>query len=130
MLNIILSILTSFLITFLTIPIVISVVRKNEKFLDKPSSDRASHKISVPTFGGIAIFCGILFSIIFWINLAEFTVLQPLLSALLIVFFIGVVDDLISLSPFKKLAGQILAITVVIYFRLLFKLNSEYKDSN
>ena len=31
-------------------------------------------------------------------------------------FFIGVVDDLISLSPFKKLAGQILAITIVIYF--------------
>ena len=116
MLEIILSISTAFLITFLTIPIVISVVKKNEKFLDKPNSDRASHKISIPTFGGIAIFCGILFSIIFWLNLAEYTVLQPLLSALLIVFFIGVVDDLISLSPFKKLVGQLLAITVVVYF--------------
>lgn len=114
--DIIFSIITSFLITFFTIPIVISVVRKNDKFLDKPSSDRASHKIGVPTFGGIAIFCGILFSIIFWINLAEYTVLQPLLSSLLIVFFIGVVDDLISLSPFKKLAGQLLAIIIVIYF--------------
>ena len=116
MLDIILSISTAFLITFLTIPIVISVVKKNEKLLDKPNSDRASHKISVPTFGGIAIFCGILFSIIFWINLAKYTALQPLLSALLIVFFIGVVDDLISLSPFKKLVGQLLAITVVVYF--------------
>ena len=116
MLDIILSISTAFLITFLTIPIVISVVKKNEKLLDKPNSDRASHKISVPTFGGIAIFCGILFSIIFWINLAIYTALQPLLSALLIVFFIGVVDDLISLSPFKKLVGQLLAITVVVYF--------------
>ena len=116
MLDIILSISTAFLITFLIIPIVISVVKKNEKLLDKPISDRASHKISVPTFGGIAIFCGILFSIIFWINLAEYTVLQPLLSALLIVFFIGVVDDLITLSPFKKLVGQLLAITVVVYF--------------
>ena len=116
MLDIILSISTAFFITFLTIPIVISVVKKNEKLLDKPSSDRASHKISVPTFGGIAIFCGILFSIIFWINLSKYTALQPLLSALLIVFFIGVVDDLISLSPFKKLVGQLLAITVVVYF--------------
>ena len=116
MLDIILSVSTAFFITFFTIPIVISVVKKNEKFLDKPSSDRASHKISVPTFGGIAIFCAILFSIIFWINLSKYTALQPLLSALLIVFFIGVVDDLISLSPFKKLVGQLLAITVVIYF--------------
>ena len=116
MLDVILSISTAFFITFLTIPIVISVVKKNEKFLDKPSSDRASHKISVPTFGGIAIFCAILFSIIFWINLSKYTSLQPVLSALLIVFFIGVVDDLISLSPFKKLVGQLLAITVVIFF--------------
>ena len=116
MTDIIFSILTAFLITFFTIPIVINIVRQNHKLLDKPISDRASHKVSVPTFGGIAIFCGILFSIIFWINLAEYTVLQPILSALLIMFFIGVVDDLISLSPFKKMLGQLLAIAIVIYF--------------
>mgnify|MGYP001355051371 CR=1 FL=1 len=125
MIDVFLSISTSCLITFFTIPIVISIVRQNEKFLDKPNSDRASHKVSVPTFGGIAIFCGILFSIIFWIKLGEYTVLQPILSALLIVFFIGVVDDLISLSPFKKLIGQLLAITVVIYFTDL-RINSMY----
>ena len=115
MTDIIFCILTAFLITFFTIPIVINIVRQNHKLLDKPISDRASHKVSVPTFGGIAIFCGILFSIIFWINLAEYTVLQPILSALLIMFFIGVVDDLISLSPFKKMLGQLLAIAIVIY---------------
>ena len=116
MIDVWLSILTAFLITFLSIPTVINIVRQNEKFLDKPMSDRASHKVSVPTFGGVAIFCGILFSIIFWINLAEYTLLQPLLSALLVVFFIGVIDDLISLSPLKKLIGQLLAIFIVIYF--------------
>ena len=65
MLDIILSVSTAFFITFFTIPIVISVVKKNEKFLDKPSSDRASHKISVPTFGGIAIFVQFCFLLFF-----------------------------------------------------------------
>lgn len=116
MFDVLLSISTAFLVTLITIPIVINVVRQNEKFLDKPSSDRSSHKVSVPTFGGIAIFCGILFSIIFWINLAQYSDLQTLLSALLIVFFIGVIDDLISLSPLKKLLGQLFAIAVVIHF--------------
>ena len=33
----------------------------------------------------------------------------------MIVFFVGVIDDLLNLPPFKKLAGQIIAILVVIY---------------
>ena len=33
----------------------------------------------------------------------------------MIVFFVGVIDDLLNLSPFKKLIGQIIAILVVIY---------------
>ena len=35
---------------------------------------------------------------------------------MLIIFFIGIIDDLISLSPTKKLVGQLLAITIMIYF--------------
>ena len=101
MLNVIFAISTAFFITFLTIPIVINVVRKNEKFLDTPS-ERASHKTSVPTFGGIAIFLGLLFAIVFWINLSEYANMQYLLSSILIIFFIGVIDDFVSLAPIKK----------------------------
>ena len=115
MLDVVFVILTSFLITFLVIPIVIRVVRKNEYLLEKPT-DRASHKVSIPTFGGIAIFFGILFSMIFWMDLTTYKQLQSILSALLVVFFVGMLDDLIILSPSKKIAGQLLAIIIVIYF--------------
>ena len=73
---------------------------------------RASHNRSIPIFGGIAIFAGIIFSLIFWGKLDN---IQFILVSLFIVFFVGVIDDLLSLTPFRKLIGQILAILIVIY---------------
>ena len=35
--------------------------------------------------------------------------------SLIIVFFIGILDDLLSLPPFKKLIGQILSILVIMF---------------
>ena len=34
----------------------------------------------------------------------------------MIVFFVGILDDLLGLTPYKKLIGQILAILIIIYF--------------
>ena len=42
--------------------------------------------------------------------------IQFILVSLIIVFFIGILDDLLSLSPFKKLIGQILSILVIMFF--------------
>ena len=38
-------------------------------------------------------------------------------------FFIGILDDLLSLSPFKKLIGQILSV-LVIMFLIELQINS------
>ena len=35
--------------------------------------------------------------------------------SLIIVFFIGILDDLLSLPPLKKLIGQILSILVIMF---------------
>ena len=72
MINLHYCLLTAFFFTLMSIPVIIRIVRKNEQFLDQPS-ERTSHQISIPTFGGIAIFFSLLFSIIFWINLSEYT---------------------------------------------------------
>ncbi len=74
--------------------------------------ERASHKRSIPIFGGIAIFSGIIFSLLFWADLDS---IQFILVSFLIMFFVGVIDDLLSLSPFKKLLVQVVAILNVIY---------------
>ena len=108
-LNIFLSLVTSFLITYLAIPKIIFFAEKL-RLLDE-AGVRASHKGSVPIFGGIAIFSGIIFSLLFW---AEIENIQFILVSILIVFVVGVIDDLLVLSPLKKIVGQVMATLVLI----------------
>jgi UDP-N-acetylmuramyl pentapeptide phosphotransferase/UDP-N-acetylglucosamine-1-phosphate transferase len=108
--DILFAFLTSLTITYLAIPKVISFAEKF-RLSDVPGK-RASHKRSVPIFGGIAIFSGVIFSLLFWANLDH---IQFIIVSFLIVAFFGVIDDLLSLSPFKKLIGQCIAIIIVIY---------------
>ena len=109
-LSIIFSIITSFLITYLAIPKVIFFAEKLRLF--DSAGDRASHVGSVPIFGGIAIFSGIIFSLLFWADIEN---IQYLLVSILIIFVVGVIDDLLFLSPFKKIVGQVLATLIIIF---------------
>ena len=109
-LNIFLSLVTAFLITYLAIPKVIFFAEKL-RLLDE-AGVRASHKGSVPIFGGIAIFSGIIFSLLFWADIEN---IQYILVSILIIFFVGIIDDLLVLSPFRKIVGQIIATSVIIF---------------
>jgi UDP-N-acetylmuramyl pentapeptide phosphotransferase/UDP-N-acetylglucosamine-1-phosphate transferase len=109
--NIFFAFLTSLFITYVAIP---RVIFFSEKFrLSDVPGERASHKRSIPIFGGIAIFSGIILSLLFWADIAE---IQFILVSLVIVFFLGIIDDLLGLTPYKKLFGQAVAILIIIYF--------------
>ena len=108
--NIILAIITSFATTYIAIPKIIDFSHKYR--LADVAGIRASHEGSIPVFGGIAIFLGIIFSLLFWWELENS---QFIIASLFIVFFTGVIDDLLTLSPFKKIIGQIIAILILIY---------------
>ena len=108
--NILFAFFTSLIITYVAVPKVIFFADKF-RLSDVPG-ERASHKRTVPVFGSIAIFSGIIFPLIFW---AEIDNIQFVLASFLIVFFVGVIDDLLGLTPYKKLVGQIIAILIVIY---------------
>lgn len=105
---------TSLLLALITIPIVISVANINA-FVDVPN-ERASHSTNIPTLGGVSIYISLLFTIIFWVNeMFASSSLQFVLSAFTIVFFVGIVDDLIHLKPMKKMVGQLLAIGIIVF---------------
>ena len=108
--SILFAFLTSLIITYVVIPKVIFFADKF-RLTDVPG-ERSSHKRSVPIFGGIAIFSGIIFSLLFWGKLDS---IQFILVSLVIVFFVGVIDDLLGLSPYKKIIGQLIAILIAIY---------------
>ena len=101
-LNILFSFATAFVITFLAIPKIIFFAQKFRLY--DSAGERSSHKGEVPIFGGISIFAGIIFSLLFW---AEIEQIQFIIVSMFVVFFVGVIDDLLSLSPARKVIGQI-----------------------
>jgi UDP-N-acetylmuramyl pentapeptide phosphotransferase/UDP-N-acetylglucosamine-1-phosphate transferase len=123
MYDILLSFLTAFSVTYIVIPPVIRIA-KAKNLCDVPGI-RSSHTINTPRLGGIAIFAGLLFAIIFWTPFKDFGNLQYILCAFIVIFLIGVKDDMEGLSPYKKIVGEILA-SFILVFKSNVKLTSLY----
>lgn len=110
---IILGFITAFSLTYLAIPAIIRVARE-KKLFDQPN-ERSAHEQPTPALGGIGIFGGAICGIILWTPIDTFGVLQYILAALFIVFLIGLKDDLMPVSPVKKLIAQLTAATILAY---------------
>jgi UDP-GlcNAc:undecaprenyl-phosphate GlcNAc-1-phosphate transferase len=84
-----------------------------------PRSDRW-HRKSTPTLGGVGILIAFIATILITIltnNLQVFFIQRwSLLVGILIMFSVGLYDDLKKIKPPTKLAFQILAATIVIFF--------------
>ncbi|MCC6385027.1 MAG: undecaprenyl/decaprenyl-phosphate alpha-N-acetylglucosaminyl 1-phosphate transferase [Bacteroidia bacterium] len=115
MINIVFGSITAFIITFLSIPQIIKVSVLKGLF-DEPNSFRKSHQVKVPTLGGLAIFAGVVFSFTFWSSGLEYVPTQYIIAAILVVFFVGIKDDIIELSAEKKLYGQIISALIIVLF--------------
>lgn len=111
--NLLLSFITALVVTFMVIPLLIKFAEKRNLY-DEPDSDRKSHTTRTPTLGGIAIFAGVIFSISFWTNFIGFSEIQYIITAITIISFVGIIDDVIGMSPFKKLMGQLFAAFVIV----------------
>ncbi len=80
--------------------------------VDEPREDRKKHATSIPTIGGVIIFSGFIFSSFLWIPVQETSVINGLdkfmflMASLILLFFVGVKDDIIGMSPMKKLSAH------------------------
>ncbi len=86
--------------------------------IDVPKDGRRVHDHPIPRMGGLAIFMGFVLSVLLFVNMSM-PVLGLLLGAVIIAV-LGAVDDIVSLKPLVKLAGQILAAVVAIRCGLVF----------
>jgi UDP-GlcNAc:undecaprenyl-phosphate/decaprenyl-phosphate GlcNAc-1-phosphate transferase len=109
-----LAICASFLVTLTLMPVIIRLFRSID-LLDIPDK-RKIHSISTPSLGGIAIFIGIVFSLIISATLVDLSTQKYLLGGVLLIFLLGVRDDLSSLQARHKLVVQIFAAFLVVYF--------------
>lgn len=96
------------------IPVILKVSRLKNLY-DEPSERRVGHSM-VPSLGGVAIFIGFTLSTILASHQYLFEELQYILGASIILFFIGLKDDILVISPKLKLCAQLIAAFLVVLF--------------
>lgn len=119
MVYVILPFITAAAVVLFSIPSIIRVA--DFKNIFEYPAERKLHKQKTPRIGGIAIFAAVLFSYALWsysfytnTSLIQNNSFQFALACLLILFFVGVKDDIIGVSPFKKLLAQLIVAVIIV----------------
>ncbi|MEQ9468754.1 MAG: MraY family glycosyltransferase [Ekhidna sp.] len=108
-----LAIATAFLVTLTLMPVIIRVFRSID-LLDRPDK-RKIHSVSTPSLGGIAIFAGLLMALLLSVSLQELATEKYFIGGMILIFLLGVRDDLSSLLAQHKLVVQIFSAFLVVF---------------
>jgi len=114
MFDVLLSVAISFTITFLAIPAIINVAEM-KKLFDMPD-ERKIHHTPITPLGGLGIFAGFVFGCLLTLHFSQSVDLQYFMAAAFVIFFLGLKDDILVISPVKKFIGQVLAAFIIIYY--------------
>lgn len=97
------------------IPPIIKVA--NEKHLfDEPGDDRKIHTARTPNLGGIGIFAGFVFTCSLFVQNSLLPYYNYILATAIILFVIGLKDDLIGVDPMKKFIAQVISGIILTVF--------------
>lgn len=113
MLDVLLTASVSFIISFLAIPVVLQIAIQ-KKLYDVPD-ERKVHTHAVTSLGGVGIFGGFLLAALLSIQGYLNPEFQYFFAAALVIFFLGLKDDLVVLSASKKFIGQVVAASIIIH---------------
>jgi UDP-N-acetylmuramyl pentapeptide phosphotransferase/UDP-N-acetylglucosamine-1-phosphate transferase len=113
MLDVLLTASLSFIISFLAIPVILQIADQ-KKLYDVPD-ERKVHTHPVASLGGVGIFGGFLLASLLSIQGNLNHEFQYFFAAALVIFFLGLKDDLIVLSASKKFVGQMVAASILIH---------------
>ncbi|GIV31232.1 MAG: undecaprenyl-phosphate alpha-N-acetylglucosaminyl 1-phosphate transferase [Saprospiraceae bacterium] len=112
--DVILSFLTAFALTYVVIPPTIRVAVAKGLY-DVPGQ-RRSHTQVTPRLGGVAIYAGVVFAIIFWTPFDQYgDAMQYILTAFVLIFLVGVKDDIDGLAASTKLVAEVLAAMILVF---------------
>lgn len=98
----------SFITTTLAYPIVIRIARKYG-FMDNPNA-RKLQRVPVPVMGGVAVFIGILSSLLVWNIQLNDTVLWVGLVGMLLMLVLGAIDDATDIPAALRFIAEILLV--------------------
>ncbi len=123
MIVLILVFVVAFAVVLYSTPALIKVAVL-KRLIDSPGEERKIHKRSIPTIGGIIIYAATLFSYSLWFNVDDLhqydLIFQSvkefklLVATSLVLFFVGVKDDIVGTAAVKKLFAHIIVALILI----------------
>jgi UDP-GlcNAc:undecaprenyl-phosphate/decaprenyl-phosphate GlcNAc-1-phosphate transferase len=117
MLHSILSVSIAFTIAFIAMPRVLRIALEKNLF-DVPDF-RKLHQNPIPSLGGISIFSGFIIAglLCSYSDPSSIVISQSqyMAAGLIVLFFTGVVDDVVEISATKKLLAQVIAACIFYY---------------
>ena len=126
--NIAIAFLIAFIVSFMATPYTIKIAEKVGA-VDVPKDKRRMHHRAMPKFGGPAVILGFLVSVIYLliimsieesINLFSeenyITKLLGVFLGIIVIAITGIFDDIKTIKPLTKLAGQLIAAIIVVSF--------------
>jgi UDP-GlcNAc:undecaprenyl-phosphate GlcNAc-1-phosphate transferase len=107
--------LTGFMVTYFVIPSILEIAYKKNLF-DIPD-ERKVHTREIPSLGGVGIFIGVLITFTIWATpeVLSITSYKFILTSYLILFFMGLKDDLIVMKALPKIIIQIGVACLLVY---------------
>jgi len=90
-------------------------IAKLKHLFDDPQDERKIHDRNIPNIGGIVIVTAIILAFSVTTYAEALPGYQYVIISLIILLIIGVKDDLLLISPFKKLLAQIIVATFMIF---------------
>ena len=111
----ILSFLIACFLSIISIPVIINL--SNLLNLTAKPGFRSSHEAETPTLGGIALFAATLIAYFLWPhseNTLDSNLISLSMTGMIILFFLGIKDDILAVDPAKKLIIQIFASMILV----------------
>ena len=111
MIEMVTGFIISFIITLFLLPVLIRFAVNRKIFVIRHF--RSVHNNNVSSLGGVAIFAGVIFSLLFFSDLPGFREIKYYMAAGSFVFLVGLRDDIQNVKPAGKLLGQIIASFII-----------------
>lgn len=89
-------------------------IAKGEHLVDNPDA-RKLQKAPVPVMGGAAVFFGLVSAILVGSALTDCMSLLPIVAAMVVMLYMGIMDDIIGLSPWTRIVAEMLILLGIIY---------------
>ena len=114
LLRVFFALLTAGVLSLVLTPMV-KILAERFGAIDVPKDDRRMHTEPIPRMGGLAIFLAFFLTALLYLKVID-RQMQAVLLALTLIVVLGVLDDIYDLHPGIKLAVQITAACIIIFY--------------